>query len=316
MSTGTPNNMLDFNRAKLVARISEISPHLTPGNDLPSRLTQKLQMTLDIGEQLKIFVEALSELIEVEGVRYLNENPHVHLQSERMGVHRCHYNLTLPDCTLGEISFGRSRRFLEPELKVIEQMLALLVFPLRNALLYKQALDLALTDQLTALNNKRAFDQHILRELELARRHDHPLSLILIDLDFFKKVNDQYGHQAGDQVLMEVAARIRKTCRHSDLCFRLGGEEFAVILSQTDSDGAWTIAERIREAIASQPIQAGQHSINMTASLGLASYSPDEGRDELVRRADIALYAAKRDGRNRSKGEKSPAQPLLCGTAG
>src|SRR5690606_8051974 len=122
MSTGTPNNTLDFSHAKLVARISEISPLLVPGNDIPSRLTQKLQMTLDIAEQIRIFVEALSELIEVEGVRYLNELPQVHLQSERMGVHRCHYTLNLPDAELGEISFGRNRRFLEPELKVIEQI--------------------------------------------------------------------------------------------------------------------------------------------------------------------------------------------------
>ncbi len=303
MSLGTPNNTLDFNQAKLVARISEISPLLVPGKDIASRLTQKLQMTLDISEQIQIFVEALSELIEVDGVRYVSETPHVYLQSERMGVHRCHYNLALPDTRLGEISFGRSRRFLEPELKVIEQMLAFLVYPLKNALLYKQALDTALTDALTTLNNKRAFDQHISREIELAQRHASPLSLILIDLDYFKRVNDQFGHLAGDKVLTEVAARIRKTCRHSDLCFRLGGEEFAVILSQTDHQGAWIIAERIRQAIAAEPIEIDGHSLLITTSVGVANYRANESRDELVRRTDDALYNAKREGRNRCSGD-------------
>lgn len=313
MSTGTPNNTLDFSHAKLVARISEISPLLVPGNDIPSRLTQKLQMTLDIAEQIRIFVEALSELIEVEGVRYLNELPQVHLQSERMGVHRCHYTLNLPDAELGEISFGRNRRFLEPELKVIEQMLAILVYPLRNALLYKQALDTALTDSLTALHNKRAFDQYICREIELAQRHASSLSLVLIDLDHFKRINDQFGHLNGDKVLTEVASRIRKTCRHSDLCFRLGGEEFAVILSQTDRDGAWIIAERIRQATCSNPIQIDGQEITMTASLGIANYSAGESRDDLVRRADVALYNAKREGRNRCCYEAACPQPsLVC----
>src|SRR5690606_16516739 len=303
MFLGTPNNTLDFNHAKLVARISEISPLLVPGKDLPSRLTQKLQMTLDIGEQIQTFVEALYELFVIDVVHYLNEKPLAYLESERMGIHPCHYNLTLLNTSLGEISFGRSRRFLEPELKVIEQMLAFLVYPLKNALLYKQALDTALTDSLTALNNKRAFDQHICREMELAQRHTSPLSLILIDLDYFKMVNDQFGHLAGDKVLTEVASRIRNTCRHSDLCFRLGGEEFSVILSQTDHEGAWIIAERIRQAIAASPIEVDGHSLMMTTSLGVANYRAGESRDELVRRADSALYNAKREGRNRCSGD-------------
>ncbi len=306
MSTGTRSNTIDFNRAKLIARVAEILPRLAPGDDIHARLTRKLQMTLDVSEQISLFMEALSELVEVDGVRYLNEAPQTHLQSDRLGVHRCQYNLTVQGEALGEISFGRGKRFLEPELKVIEQMLAILVYPLRNALLYQLALNAAMTDALTGIGNKRSFDNQIQREMDLARRHQDGLSLVLVDLDHFKKINDTHGHIVGDEVLKEVAARIRTTCRQSDLCFRLGGEEFALILSHTDTEGAQIIAERVREAVSAMPIEAMGRSVSVTISLGVTSlYQGDNGRDQedssqdLLSRADMALYRAKKQGRNR-----------------
>lgn len=298
MSTGMPTNTIDFNRAKLGARIAEFSNRLQPGGDIQGRLTRKLQMTLDLEEQLALFVDALSEIIEIDGIRYVNEAPWVHLQSERMGMHRCHYNIKLPQEELGEITLSRSRRFLEPELKVIEQMLGILVYPLRNALRYKAALDAAMTDALTGVCNKRSFELHLQREMDLADRHRGELSLILVDLDYFKSINDTYGHLTGDAVLKEVAKRIRATCRQSDLCFRIGGEEFALLLSSTDANGALVIAERVRQAIAASPITLDDLSLQVTASLGVSSFKSGQSQDSFLREADEALYRAKRQGRN------------------
>jgi len=309
MSTGTRSNTIDFNRAKLIARVAEILPRLEPGDDIHGRLTRKLQMTLDVSEQLSLFMEALSELVEVDGVRYLHEAPHIHLQSERLGMHRCQYNLTLQGDGLGEISFGRGKRFLEPELRVIEQMLSILVYPLRNALLYRRALNAALTDALTGIDNKRSFDNQIQREMDLARRHKGDLSLILLDLDHFKSINDTHGHVVGDEVLKEVAARIQTTCRQSDLCFRLGGEEFAVILSHTDTEGARIIAERVREAVNATPVEVQGRSVKVTVSLGVTSFYYDDSSRELFSRADLALYCAKAQGRNQTSVQELPEHP-------
>src|SRR5690606_5245620 len=217
--------------------------------------------------------------------------------------------LTLQGDGLGEISFGRGKRFLEPELRVIEQMLSILVYPLRNALLYRRALNAALTDALTGIDNKRSFDNQIQREMDLARRHKGDLSLILLDLDHFKSINDTHGHVVGDEVLKEVAARIQTTCRQSDLCFRLGGEEFAVILSHTDTEGARIIAERVREAVNATPVEVQGRTVKVTISLGVTSFCEDDSSRELISRADLALYCAKAQGRNRTSVQELPEHP-------
>ncbi|QCI68201.1 PleD family two-component system response regulator [Phreatobacter stygius] len=166
----------------------------------------------------------------------------------------------------------------------------------------QQSMEMAITDGLTGLHNRRYMERHLGTLVEQAAQRGKPLSVLILDIDFFKSVNDTHGHDAGDEVLREFAARVRKNVRGIDLACRLGGEEFVVIMPDTDAGVASIVAERIRARVAGEPfpIQKGARAIDITVSIGMAQRQPsDEGPDVLVKRADQALYRAKRDGRNR-----------------
>jgi diguanylate cyclase (GGDEF)-like protein len=158
----------------------------------------------------------------------------------------------------------------------------------------------ALTDPLTKVFNRR----HVMRcleiEVERARHNTSALSLIVVDIDHFKRINDQHGHPTGDQVLVGVTQRVRAELRSGDILARIGGEEFLVLLPAMDLGHAWVVAERLRGAIADRPIAAGKAGpIAVTASLGVATLMPDDNPQSLIGAADAMLYAAKHAGRNR-----------------
>lgn len=152
------------------------------------------------------------------------------------------------------------------------------------------------TDVLTGLYNRRTWDAELGRELAKARRQGDRLCMIMADLDHFKRVNDAYGHQRGDRVLQEFAQRLRQTVRVSDSVFRLGGEEFALLLPGTDIEDGRVTAEKLRERVALMPLDL---DLTITASFGVSDTDGHESPDEFFRRADQALYAAKAGGRNR-----------------
>ena len=166
----------------------------------------------------------------------------------------------------------------------------------------QQSIEMAITDALTGLHNRRYMERHLGTLVEQAILRDKPLSVLILDIDHFKAVNDTHGHDVGDEVLREFAARIRKNVRGIDLTCRLGGEEFVVIMPDTDASVASIVAERIRARVAGEPfpIQKGARAIDITVSIGMAQCRPtDNGAEPLVKRADQALYQAKRSGRNR-----------------
>ncbi len=160
---------------------------------------------------------------------------------------------------------------------------------------YKQMENIASTDSLTGILNRYAFNMMLKKEMHRANRHYLHFSLILLDLDHFKNVNDTYGHDTGDIVLIEVAKNIQKMIREEDIFARFGGEEFIIILPDTNLDGAYHIAERIRKAIAEDTFGT---DIHITLSMGLAEYQIDEEARQLLKRTDNALYKAKNSGRN------------------
>jgi diguanylate cyclase (GGDEF)-like protein len=160
---------------------------------------------------------------------------------------------------------------------------------------------LATTDTLTGLSNNRAFRRRLQEEIERSQRYQHPLSLIFVDLDHFKRVNDTQGHPAGDAILAQVGWVLRRCSRATDLAARYGGEEMAVLCPETRPVDALILAERIREAIEERIFELPTGGkLKITISLGIASV-PDHGRDaqELIDAADRALYDAKSMGRNR-----------------
>ncbi|WP_319529036.1 PleD family two-component system response regulator [uncultured Cohaesibacter sp.] len=166
----------------------------------------------------------------------------------------------------------------------------------------QHTMELAITDGLTKLYNRRYMTTHLNSLLTSAREKEKPLSLLLMDIDFFKSVNDTYGHDAGDEVLQEFSHRMRKNTRGIDLVCRYGGEEFVVIMPDTDHSLATVVAERIRKKVAEKPfiIHKGRQMIDVTVSIGLAAtINGLESQDALLKLADQALYKAKREGRNR-----------------
>lgn len=170
-----------------------------------------------------------------------------------------------------------------------------------NAILHQEIKTLALTDGLTGLYNHRHFQERLAEEFKKAERFSEPLSLILTDIDHFKRVNDTYGHPAGDVVLKGFSRIIRETVREIDIPARYGGEEFAIMALKADAPEAKKIAERIRKRVQKERFQAEGVEINVTVSLGIASYPRDaSSREELIEHADQSLYRAKESGRNRT----------------
>lgn len=164
----------------------------------------------------------------------------------------------------------------------------------------------AMTDALTGLLNRYGLQRALQREQSEARRYHRPLSCLLIDLDNFKTINDTYGHAAGDTALQQIANILTKAVRGSDMVFRHGGEEFLVLLPETNLEGAAALAEKIRIAAEAQ-LFGGGHIFPMTLSAGVASLSELESGHDMIARADMALYNAKARGRNRV--EKANGQP-------
>lgn len=268
-------------------------------SDTRQRLAQVLQMSLDLEELLESFFQHSRELIHYSGINYRHPLQAIDLQLGKQAVHSCDYRLHTADGNLGEITFSGAKRFRESDLSQIESLLGILTYPLRNALRYREALQTALTDPLTGVGNRVAMDNAMRREIQLVERYNYDISLLVIDIDHFKQVNDTYGHSVGDKVLQEVAATIESVSRTTDMTFRYGGEEFVVILSKTNAQGAAIIAERIRQFIERLTIPFEKSGVNTTISIGIGTLQKNQPLTDLFDQADKALYRAKHQGRNR-----------------
>ena len=156
------------------------------------------------------------------------------------------------------------------------------------------------TDGLTGLWNRRYLEEILDRECQRAKRYGHDLTILMLDLDHFKHVNDTYGHRGGDEVLRESARRVKTVLRQTDFVGRYGGEEIVVVLTDTNRENALTVAEKIRRTIADTPVVYEGQQIPVTTSIGASSMaSANESVHDILERADAALYHSKRDGRNR-----------------
>jgi diguanylate cyclase (GGDEF)-like protein len=214
--------------------------------------------------------------------------------------------LVLPLCvgeeaigTLALASRGKSR-FRQDVREMLGVIANQVATSLENAQMYRKMETMATTDGLTGLTNHRSFQERFANLIERSARHEHRAAILLCDVDHFKKVNDNFGHPVGDEVLRQVAKVLRTAVRVIDIPARYGGEEFAVVLESTDLDGALHLAERIREDVAKLEIQSDKGPLKVTMSIGVASF-PDDSREQpvLIERADLALYHAKQSGRNR-----------------
>jgi diguanylate cyclase (GGDEF)-like protein len=257
-----------------------------------------LQTTLEINELFALFASELGRNLDFDGLFYDFPIAKIDIRLGQEEIHSCSYELTVATEKLGTVRFFRSSPFNDQELITAENLLSALLYPLRNTLLYQQALQTAIMDPVTGVKNRTAMDSAVKREIDLAGRQGAPLSFILFDIDHFKRVNDQFGHLYGDQALHAVATCAEQTIRESDMLFRYGGEEFLVLLSGTSLDGAELLAERIRHAVEKLRPKL-ECDIRMTVSLGVVTLREEEDSAAVLARADEALYRAKEAGRNR-----------------
>lgn len=210
---------------------------------------------------------------------------------------------------IGSLNLGSENgtRFVEGAATDFLQRLATIVaICLENATNLERLKRVGLTDSLTGINNRRFFDQRLIEETARAQRTNEPLACLFMDVDHFKAVNDQHGHQLGDQVLREIAGLIREQLRASDVLGRYGGEEFSALLVNANSESAMEIAERIRSVIEKQSFSTSEDQfMSVTISIGVATLSTESAdieseklSEDLVERADQAVYQAKHNGRN------------------
>lgn len=191
--------------------------------------------------------------------------------------------------------------YADADQEALELLSSSIAIAVDNARLFSRIEELATIDDLTRIANRRYFLELAEYEMERSQRYGRALAVVVLDVDHFKRVNDTYKHHTGDIVLQVIAARCRACLREVDLIGRYGGEEFVVLLPETDLPGARAVAERLRESIGDAPIPTDQALISVTISLGVAGFLPNDPADlkTLLRRADHALYAAKHSGRNR-----------------
>ncbi|KRP60581.1 GGDEF domain-containing protein [Pseudomonas trivialis] len=303
MKTPAQTHAIDFDSAKL-QRLGFGQPSPLPHRpvtlaQLRQQLGQHLQTSLEPERILGLFFREIQRLVPLDAMVYRHPASDLRLEFGQRGHHSVSYILSHEGEALGELVLRRHQRLTEEELGQLESLLSTLLYPMRNALLYRAATRSALRDPLTQTGNRIAMDQTLQREIGMARRHQHPLSLLMLDIDHFKHINDTHGHSAGDKVLRAVAASIKGQLRNVDMVFRYGGEEFLILLSNTRREAAAMVGERLRQAAQAEDYRADGTRIDLTVSLGCSTLLAAESAESLLRRADNALYVAKREGRNR-----------------
>lgn len=309
MSGTTTPTARKHESARNLTAIRKAGEQWRQADDPYTRACRRMATSLSLETLIAIFAEELAALVSYDQLTYRHQlgNQDFVYAMGMGGQHRCDYRLTLEGINYGGLTLSRRLRFAEEELAAIEQMLSIAICPIRNACCYASVQQTALTDSLTNIPNKRALDEALSRECHLGDRHGNSCSLILCDLDNFKRVNDTYGHIVGDHILKAAALELVKATRNSDCIFRFGGEEFAITLPHTPEAKAWKVAERIREFIAAIKVNCGGKDVRVTASSGIAMHQQGETPDQWLARADEALYRAKAQGRNCSRVASSVA---------
>ena len=303
MKSPSQTNAIDFDSAKLQRLgFGQLPPLLErPANlaQLRQQMSLQLQTSLEPQRILGLFFREVQRLVPLDALSYVHQGSDLRLEFGTRGHHSISYSLSHEGEHMGELVFRRNQRFNEQDQGHLESLLSSLLYPMRNALLYRAATQSALRDPLTGAGNRIAMEQTLQREIDMSRRHVQALSVLMLDIDHFKRVNDSHGHSAGDDVLKAIAATIKAQLRNVDMVFRYGGEEFLVLLSNTGRDAAAMVGERLRYATQAAEYYADGQLIELTVSLGCSTLLPGESADSLLRRADSALYVAKREGRNR-----------------
>ena len=263
------------------------------------QLTDLLARHLDYAEIMRMFSNEINLLVAHSGYRYISEQHQARAKQGRISRHSLQYRLTIQQMDLGELTIYRKEPFSSNEVCQYEELLCSLVYPLKNALMYHIAITSAYKDPLTNINNRAAMDKMLPREVKLAKRHDQKLAMMMMDMDGFKSINDNCGHDVGDILLKSVADVIQNRLRNTDMLFRFGGDEFVAALPLTDVQGALDVANRILEGIKSVTVESCPEFKQVGMSIGLSMLHAGDDFSRFFKRVDTALYQAKNSGKHR-----------------
>ena len=295
----TDNKILPIKSNGNLASMLNTKPQtIAAGKDVVLRIAGLLQTSLNVEEIISHFSNEISTLIAHDHVNYINEKLDINFVIGSRANHSRTYELTINESRLGILSITRGKTFTDAETEQLESLICALHYPLRNAILYREAVQAAHKDPLTGVGNRAAMTTTLRRELEKAFRHNRSLAVIMMDIDHFKKINDKYGHSIGDYALQTLVECAEKSVRISDMIFRYGGEEFVIVLPETDEPGMLRLAKRIRRRVEKLETRIQGQTITMTVSMGIATLQESDDEKTFIARADEALYQAKRDGRN------------------
>lgn len=287
-------------REQTLADLERLSRLWQSDDNVFARLCRRLMTSLELRDVIAIFAEELGSVVHFDRLSYshtIGDLP-VEVVDGKGGNHHCEYNLNMAGENFGTLRIFRRMRFAQQELTIIEQMLGSAILAIRNACHFETVRHASLTDVVTGIPNKRAFDDTLKREACLANRHDQKCALILCDLDHFKKINDSYGHLTGDRILHATALAIQEATRSSDSVFRIGGEEFGILLPHVGEAECQLVADRVRATIAAIEIDSDGETVKVSASAGISAYTQGEAAEAWFSRTDEALYRAKHDGRD------------------
>ena len=305
MTSVSPNT--DSNKIKPVKSNGNIAALVNPldlyaaTDDKENKIMQLpglLQTTLNAEEILAQFSKEINDIIPHDNLGFISETNDINFVMGDKARHSCTYELTINEQKLGFLSLTRTLPFSPTDIEKLEKHICTLHYPLRNAMLYQQAINAANKDPLTGIGNRGAMNTSLRREIELAHRHNRFLGMIMMDIDHFKKINDTYGHSVGDKFLQALVECTLGCIRISDMVFRYGGEEFIILLPETDSPGVLRLAKRVRRRVEKLETRLQEKIVPMTISLGITTLRETDDEKSFFSRADEALYKAKREGRN------------------
>ena len=254
-------------------------------------LLEQLQTTLDVKQLINIFAIEVAKYIDFSGLYFKHADISATARGSRQAKSERQFELKLNGQFFGIITYAVNMPISIANFKVLTELHDLLINPLNNAVQYHQAMQLAMQDSLTQLGNRRSFDEQIKRTMAQACRRHTRAGLILSDLNKFKAINDNYGHDIGDNVLIQFAEALRQSVRDTDSVFRFGGDEFAIIVADATEQSLAVIEQRIYHAISRDALLA---KYNVTSSLGLAFMNRADNATSFFKRADNALYSQKR----------------------
>jgi len=259
------------------------------------RLVEKLQTTLNIDELITIYSEHAKRVVKLSGLQFHSSLGAFELKDSDKQLTPFSFDLELNDEHLGKLVYFCQYQFSNTIKQKLQSLHQVLVYPLRNALMYQRVLQLATKDALTSLYNRSQFNDSLIQRIENARRHQRKFSLMLLDLDNFKQVNDNFGHKTGDDVLIAFANILKASIRTTDSVYRFGGDEFAILIDDPQFVTNKIIAERVMKSVRNCKIIS---NYGVTTSIGFTLAESTDCEENIFARADEGLYEAKAAGRD------------------